>query len=105
MTPEEFKSEYEALYKQKQEIISKMFALEKEYANSLPFKVGDCVRIHRATRAIEKCWIAEIKANAWGLSRVDLAINKPRKDGTRSHRIENEICVSISEIELLNNEL
>lgn len=101
MTKENFIAEYKALEAKKQEIENRVSALKEEYIKSLPFKVGDCVRIKGRTRIIEKCWIVGITMKVWNLNCVDLAINKPKKDGTRSNRRESEYCVDLPEIEVL----
>lgn len=104
MTPEQFTAAYEALQEDKKIIEGEIEVLKQEYIESLPFKVGDCVRIDLGRRTIEKAWIAEIGVSAWNLNCVDLAINKPKKDGTRSNRRECEYCVRLSEVELIKGE-
>lgn len=104
MTPEQFTAAYEALQEEKKIIEGKIEALKQRYIESLPFKVGDCVRIDLGRRAIEKAWIAEIEVKVWNPNRVDLAINKPKKDGTRSNRRENEYGVRLSDVELIKEE-
>ncbi len=101
MTPEQFTAAYEALQEEKKIIEGKIEALKQRYIESLPFKVGDCVKIDFGRRTIEKAWITEIGVSAWNLNRVDLAINKPKKDGTRSNRRENEYGVRLSDVELI----
>ena len=104
MTPEQFTAAYEALQEEKKIIEGKIEALKQRYIESLPFKVGDCVKIDFGKRTIEKAWITEIEVKAWNPNRVDLAINKPKKDGTRSNRRECEYCVRLSEVELIKEE-
>ncbi len=104
MTPEQFTAAYEALQEEKKIIEGKIEALKQRYIESLPFKVGDCVRIDFGRRTIEKAWIAEIEIKVWNPNRVDLAINKPKKDGTRSNRRECEYGVLLSEVELIKEE-
>lgn len=102
MTQENFIAEYKAMQAKKQEIEDKMSALKEEYIKSLPFKVGDCVRIKRRTLIIERCWIVGIEMETlWLQPRFNLAINKSKKDGTRSNRKEREYCVDLSEVEML----
>lgn len=104
MTPEQFTAAYEALQEDKKIIEDKIEGLKQRYIETLPFKVGDCVRIDLGRRAIEKAWIAEIEVKVWNPNRVDLAINKPKKDGTRSNRRENEYGVRLSDVELIKEE-
>lgn len=101
MTPEQFTAAYEALQEEKEIIEGKIEALKQRYIDSLPFKIGDCVRVNLGKRTIEKAWITEIEVKAWNPNRVDLAINKPKRDGTRSNRRECEYCVDLSEVEVL----
>ena len=104
MTPEQFTAAHEALQEEKKIIEGKIEALKQRYIDSLPFKVGDCVRVNSDRQTIEKAWIAEIEVRAWNPNRVDLAINKPKKDGTRSNRRECEYGVRLSEVELIKTE-
>lgn len=101
MTQENFIAEYNALQAKKQEIEGNITALKEEYIKSLPFKVGDCVRIKHRARIIERCWIVGIEMEIWRQPWFNLAINKPKKDGTRSNRRECECCVDLSEVEVL----
>lgn len=101
MTPEQFTAAYEAMQEDKKIIEGKIEALKQRYIKSQPFKIGDCVRIDLGRRTIEKAWITEIEMEAWNPNRVDLAINKPKKDGTRSNRRENEYGVRLSDVELI----
>ncbi len=104
MTPEQFTAAYEAMQEEKKIIEDKIGTLKQQYIESLPFKVGDCVRIDFGGRTIEKAWITEIEVRAWNPNSVNLAINKPKKDGTRSNRRECEYCVRLSEVELIKGE-
>lgn len=101
MTPEQFTAAYEALQEEKEIIEGKIETLKQRYIDSLPFKIGDCVRVNLGKRTIEKAWITEIEVKAWNPNRVDLAINTPKRDGTRSNRRECEYCVDLSEVEVL----
>lgn len=101
MTPEQFTAAYEALQEEKEIIEGKIEALKQRYIDSLPFKIGDCVRVNLGKRTIEKAWITEIEVKAWNPNRVDLAINTPKRDGTRSNRRECEYRVDLSEVEVL----
>ena len=104
MTPEQFTAAYEALQEDKKIIEDKVKVLKQQYIESLPFKVGDCVRVDFGKRTIEKAWITEIEVKAWNPNRVDIAINKPKKDGTRSNRRECEYGVQLSEVELIKTD-
>lgn len=104
MTPEQFTAAYEALQEDKKIIEDKVKVLKQRYIESLPFKVGDCVRVDFGKRTIEKAWITEIEVKAWNPNRVDIAINKPKKDGTRSNRRECEYGVQLSEVELIKTD-
>ena len=104
MTPEQFTAAYEAMQEDKKIIEDKIEALKQRYIETLPFKVGDCVRVNLGKRTIEKAWITEIEVKAWNPNRVDIAISKPKKDGTRSNRRECEYGVLLSEVELIKTE-
>lgn len=104
MTKDEFINSYTALQALKREADSKIAELKREYAASFPFKTGDCVRLNVGSRCIEKCWIAGIEIHPWALGSIDLVINKPRKDGTRSGRMTSVYGVKISDVELLTDE-
>lgn len=88
MTKEEFISGYEALKAQKKETEAKIDALKEEYIKSLPFKVGDCVRLFddRGWLRVEKAWIASIGFDfgTW----LSVKYSRPKSDGTKSLRAE-----------------
>lgn len=100
MTVEQFKAGYESLEKQKHEIDRQIRDLKDEYIASLPFKVNDRVRITVYNRSYE-AWISRIELNQWDPEIVTLGLNKPKKGGTRSNRIEREFNIRISEIEVI----
>lgn len=77
--------------------------LKDGYIETLPFKVNDCVRIKKANSGIEKCWIASIKVAStyFGCVHLDLNINKPKKNGERSHKCEGVYYITPDEVELI----
>lgn len=89
MTQEEFKSNFGALQEQKREVERKMSELNEEYIKSLPFKVGDCVRLHNrfGKVVIEKAWIAAIGIHQ-NCADLKIIFSRPKKDGTKSRRQE-----------------
>lgn len=97
-------SGYNALHEQENEIIQKICSFINEYRDSLPFRAGDCVRVNSADRCVKKCWIVRIEIREWDPAHVNLYINRPQKDGTRSKRMECEYCVKISDVEFINDE-
>lgn len=71
-------------YQQRRNSLERTFRLELEsltrrFIESLPFKVGDKVKIknHRIG------WITSIRPHSWG---IEILYNPPKKDGTRSIR-------------------
>lgn len=105
MTAEQFAAEYEALQKQKREIESKQKALREAYVDTLPFKVGDCVSFSKYGRTVEKAWLTKIEVESWLPNQVHILFCKPRKDGSKSQRIERECFVSINDITVINDTL
>lgn len=105
MTAEQFAAEYEALQKQKREIESKQKALREAYVDTLPFKVGDCISIDSKYRPVPKAWITKITADPISPHVVNVWFCRPKKDGTKSIRIEHEPYIRIEEIQVINDTL
>lgn len=106
MTQEEFKSNFNALQEQKREVERKMSELNEEYIKSLPFKVGDCVRLHNKFDhvVIEKAWIAAIGIYQY-CGDLKIMFVRPKKDGTKSRREERAWWDFNQEnVELLNED-
>lgn len=106
MTQENFIAEYKALKAKKQEIEDRVFALNVEYIKSLPFKVGDCVRLYNkfGKLVIEKAWITSIEIYSFGPT-LNVKFVRPKKDGTKSRREERVWWGFTPEnVELLNDE-
>lgn len=80
------------------EINDRIKVIEKDYIAMLPFKVGDYVSING-----NRVWLVEISVDLQRPGLVNLVINKPRKDGTRSSRSWNERGVSMAEIYVLES--
>lgn len=89
MTQEEYKTSFNVLQEQKQEVERKMSELNEEYIRSLPFKVGDCVRFHNkfGKVVIEKAWITKIGMYEYTPDLLIMFV-RPKKDGTKSRREE-----------------
>lgn len=105
MTAEQFADEYKALQEQKREIESKQKALREAYVNILPFKVGDCISIDNKYHPVPKAWITKITADPMFPHKVNLWYCRPKKDGTKSIRIEHDSYVSIEDIQVITETL
>lgn len=105
MTAEQFTAEYTALQEQKREIESKQKALREAYVNILPFKVGDCISINNKYHPVSKGWITKITADPMFPHKVNLWYCRPKKDGTKSIRIEHDPYVSIEDIQVITETL
>lgn len=106
MTQEEFRSGYNALQEQKKGIEAKVAALNEEYIKSLPFKVGDCVRLYDKSGKlkVEKAWIVAIGMYSFG-SALNVRYVRPKKDGTKSRREERVWWdFNPEDVELINDE-
>lgn len=80
-------------------------AVMKEYAESLPFKVGDYVCIVDNNYSTEEVWIAAIKACEYGSDRVTLYVNRHRKDGSRSKTQMAYYDIRIKGVRVINNKI
>ncbi len=106
MTQEEFISGFNALKAQRQAIDRKVAELNEEYIKSLPFKVGDCVRLHNkfGKLEVEKAWITSIEMYPFG-PLLNVKFVRPKKDGTKSRREERAWWdFNPENVELLNDE-
>lgn len=105
MTKESFIAEYKALQAKKQEIEDRMSALKEEYIKSLPFKVGDCVRVNDGGYfSTEKAWIVKIGLHmGWreNYNRFNLTVVEPKKDGTPSRRERELHLIKPDDVEVL----
>lgn len=105
MTAEQFTTEYTALQEQKREIERKQKALREAYVNTLPFKVGDCISINNKYHPVSKAWITKITADPTLSHIVNVWYCRPKKDGTKSIRIEHDSYVRIEDIKVINETL
>lgn len=106
MTPEQFTAAYEALQEDKKIIEGEIEALKQRYIDSLPFKVGDCVRVKGSVyyHSTQKAWITKIKLVIGFKSlKFNLTVVKPKKDGTPSRR-ERELIICPENVELIKEE-
>ena len=103
MTPEQYIAAYEALQEEKKIIEDKIEALQQRYIESLPFKVGDCVRLYDHGRIIHKVWITRITLVA-SLAKVNLTVVEPRKDGKPSKREQPLWYINPEDVELIKEE-
>lgn len=101
MTPEEYLLSRRALTEQERDIERKFIALDQEYIKSLPFKIGDCVKIKDFFGTIEKCRIVSIEVYANNPRRI--RIEYKIQNGARSFR-RGSMIVNLSDVELLNDE-
>lgn len=106
MTQEEFRSGYNALQEQKKEIEAKVAALSEEYIKSLPFKVGDCVRVKDSGYySTQKAWITKIRlVTGYEPLKFNLTVVEPKKDGTPSRRERELMWIKPEEVELIKGE-
>ncbi len=105
MTAEQFAADAKALHEQKKVIERKEIALKQAYIDTLPIRVGDCVRFKKHNRLIEKAWVTRIYVDGWHPEAVELWYCKPKKDGTKSNREEHDVYVPISDITVINDTL
>ena len=110
MTTEQFFAAYEILQEEKKVVESKIEALKQRYIESMPFKVGDCVRVLKKSRcySTEKAWITNISLELpkWSRDKISfkLIVAEPKKDGTPSRRKRELLWVRPDEVELINAE-
>lgn len=107
MTQENFIAEYKALQTKIEEIEDRMSALKEEYIKSLPFKVGDCVRVNNGGYfSTEKAWIVKIELHTgWceNYMRLNLTVVEPKKDGTPSRRERELHLIKPDDVEVLED--
>ena len=87
MKHEQFVAEYNALREEEYAIKGKIEALEQRYIESLPFKVGDCVRIVSKDCPIEKAWVTSVRRHVWQ-SDFYVEVIRANKDGSRPKRFQ-----------------
>lgn len=87
MKYEQFIAEYNALREEEYAIKDKIKALEQRYVESLPFKVGDCVRIVNKDCPIQKAWVARIGRSTWQAD-IYVEVNRANKDGSKPKRFQ-----------------
>lgn len=106
MTPEQFTAAYEALQEEKKIFEGKIEALKQRYIETLPFKVGDCVRVKDIMFSVQKAWITKIELVAGFKSLVvyNLTVVEPKKDGTPSRRERVLVLINPEEVELIKEE-
>lgn len=106
MTPEQFTAAYEALQEEKKIIEGKIKALKQRYIESLPFKVGDCVRVKDSgSYSTQKAWITRIKlVTGYKWLKFDLTVVEPKKDGTPSRRERELVWIYPEDVELIKEE-
>ena len=106
MTPEQFTAAYEALQEDKKIIEGEIEALKQRYIETLPFKVGDCVRIKDIIFSVQKAWITKIELVAGFKSLVvcNLTVVEPKKDGTPSRRERELMWICSEDVELIKEE-
>ena len=106
MTLEQFTAAYEALQEEKKIIEGEIEALKQRYIESMPFKVGDCVRVKDSGyRSTQKAWITKIRLTIGYKSlKLNLTVVEPKKDGTPSRRERELIWIYPENIKLINDE-
>lgn len=106
MTPEQFTAAYEALQEDKKIIEGKIEALKQRYIKSLPFKVGDCVRVKDSGyHSTQKAWITKIRlVTGYKSHKVNLTVIEPRKDGKPSKREQPLWYINPEDVELIKEE-
>ena len=104
MKHEQFVAEYNALREEEYIIKEKIEALEQRYIESLPFKVGDCVRIVSKDCPIEKAWVTRIKRQYWQTD-VYVEVIRANKDGSRPKRFKpHKRTFTPEDVELIRKE-
>lgn len=106
MTPEQFTTAYEALQEEERIIKGKTEALKQRYIESLPFKVGDCVRVKGSGyHSTQKAWITKIElVTSFKSVKFDLTVVEPKKDGTPSRRERGLTWIKPEDVELIKEE-
>ena len=112
MTQEDFIKKYKKhkvikdnLSQKLKEATKKLIEIERDYIATLPYKIGDCIRIQQDNELLEKCWIAEIHIFEWALEEINIKVYLPKKDGNMSRRMINKFYdVKPEQITVLNNE-
>ena len=106
MTLEQFTAAYEALQEDKKIIENKIEALKQRYIESLPFKVGDCVRIKDyGCYLTQKAWITKIRlVIGYKLHKFNLTVVEPKKDGTPSRQERELMWICPEDVELIKEE-
>lgn len=94
MTKEEFNKRVAELESEREKINKQMYDATMGYISSLPYKEGDKICTdHRPT-----VWIASIRPKRKGLDytdEIEVWVNLPKSDGTRSRR-----CTSLWRTEI-----